>query len=119
MIESLTHDQKIYTEKKTLYEMRKDFESRTNIKLDTIAALCNVTERSIRNWESAVSTPNIVNIHDLLIIYGFDKEQLDMSPFFKQVKKNNLKKATAENNIQTIMRAIQDSRNAMNLSETT
>lgn len=47
-----------------------------------ISRLCGTTYRSLRNWETGAATPNIVNVHDLLQIYGYSFYQLDLAPFY-------------------------------------
>lgn len=71
----------------TLHEMRKI----SGISGSTVARLCNTTYQSLRNWEDGETIPNIVVIHDLLRIYGFTYEQLDLTPFFK-VRDKRVKK---------------------------
>lgn len=47
-----------------------------------ISRLCGTTYRSLRNWETGTAIPNIVNVHDLLQIYGYSFYQLDLTPFY-------------------------------------
>lgn len=47
-----------------------------------ISRLCGTTYRSLRNWETGEAIPNIVNVHDLLQIYGYSFYQLDLKPFY-------------------------------------
>lgn len=44
--------------------------------------LCGTTYRSLRNWETGAAIPNIVNVHDLLQIYGYSFYELDLTPFY-------------------------------------
>lgn len=72
-----------------LHTMRK----RSGITGANAADLCNTTYRSLRNWETGVSVPNIVNVLELLEVYGFTIDQLDMTPFYKRVHdRENIKK---------------------------
>lgn len=65
--------------KYSLLEMRE----KTGKSASSVARLCNVTYQSLRNWETGVTAPNIVNIQDLLEIYGFTFQQLDLSPYYE------------------------------------
>jgi DNA-binding transcriptional regulator YiaG len=47
-----------------------------------ISRLCGTTYRSLRNWETGTAIPNVVNVHDLLQIYGYSFYQLDLKPFY-------------------------------------
>jgi DNA-binding transcriptional regulator YiaG len=49
-----------------------------------ISRLCGTTYRSLRNWETGTAIPNIVNVHDLLQIYGYSFYQLDLTPFYTE-----------------------------------
>lgn len=49
-----------------------------------ISRLCGTTYRSLRNWETGAAIPNIVNVHDLLQIYGYSFYQLDLTPFYTE-----------------------------------
>ncbi|WP_078598595.1 helix-turn-helix domain-containing protein [Evansella clarkii] len=48
-----------------------------------ITRLCGTTYRSLRNWETGAAVPNIVNIHDLLQIYGYSFYELALAPFYR------------------------------------
>lgn len=56
------------------------------------AELCDVSYRSIRNWEEGKSIPNVVNADDLLRLYGYSFYELDMVPFFKLFEERTRKK---------------------------
>ena len=64
--------------KYTLYEMRQLSKKSGS----DIARLCGVSYKSLRNWESHTTIPNIVNLTDLLQIYGFTIDELNMSAFY-------------------------------------
>lgn len=77
--------------KYTLYEMRQ----KSNKSGTLVAELCGVSYKSLRNWESHTTVPNIVNLKDLLDIYGFTFDELDMSEFY-DVKDNRIKKQQSD-----------------------
>lgn len=64
--------------KLTLYEMR----IRSGVSGSSAARICGATYRSLRNWELGTTIPNIVNIYDLLQVYGFSFYELDLAPFY-------------------------------------
>ncbi|MCR6120644.1 helix-turn-helix transcriptional regulator [Salipaludibacillus agaradhaerens] len=49
----------------------------------SVTRSCGITYRSLRNWETGVAVPNIVNVHDLLQIYGYSFYELDLAPFYE------------------------------------
>lgn len=63
----------------SLHDMRK----RSGKSGSSVARLCGTTYRSLRNWEIGSVIPNIVNIHDLLQIYGYSFYDLDLTPFYE------------------------------------
>lgn len=69
----------------TLEEMRKI----TGKTPTVVAKICNVTYRSLRNWESGATVPNVVNINDLLQIYGYTYAELDLTLYQKDVTHND------------------------------
>lgn len=76
-----TSNNDIQTNKKiTLHDMRKQ----SGKSGATIARLCNTTYHSLRNWEKGKTIPNVVNIYDLLQVYGYTFYELDMDPFFAE-----------------------------------
>lgn len=54
-----------------------------------ITRLCGTTYRSLRNWETGVAIPNIVNVHDLLQIYGYSYYELDLTLFYTNITKED------------------------------
>src|SRR5690606_24720972 len=73
------------TETYTLHEMRK----RSGVSGAKAAELCNISYQGLRNWETGAHIPNIVAVVDLLSIYGYTMNQLDLSPFYKENQKPN------------------------------
>lgn len=75
----------------TLYRMRQ-LSGKSG---SAVARLCGTTYRSLRNWESGATIPNIVNIWDLLQIYGYSFYELDMEPFYNtyHLRTGKLKRA--------------------------
>lgn len=73
--------------KYTLYEMRK-ISGKSGA---TVAKLCNTTYHSLRNWEKGITIPNVVVTQDLLQLYGFSFNQLDLTPFYNGVIEKNRK----------------------------
>ncbi|PAE87732.1 helix-turn-helix domain-containing protein [Shouchella clausii] len=62
----------------SLYEMRRT----SGYSGRTVARICGATYRSLRNWETGSSIPNVINIDDLLQIYGYSFHKLDLTPFY-------------------------------------
>lgn len=71
-----------------LYDMRTASE-KSGI---TISRLCGTTYRSLRNWEKGDALPNIVNVYDLLQIYGHSYDELDFTPFYKGQNRDEINK---------------------------
>lgn len=57
----------------------------------TVAELCGTSYRSLRNWETNVSIPNVVNVDDLLQIYGYSFYELDLTPFYTAFEERSRK----------------------------
>lgn len=75
-------------EKKTLKNMRLS----SNKSRQTVAKMCGVSAASLRNWEHGFAIPNAVNIYDLLHIYGYTFNDLDLTPFYQAFKERYDKK---------------------------
>lgn len=78
----------------TLHEMRQ----LTGKSGSAVARLCGTSYRSLRNWESGATIPNVVNICDLLQIYGFSFYELNLEPFYAayQERAEKQKKSDAQ-----------------------
>lgn len=72
-------------ERISLYDMRSGSGKRGS----GISRLCGTTYRSLRNWETGVAIPNIVNVHDLLQIYGYSYYELDLTRFYENTSKED------------------------------
>ena len=72
----------------TLYDMRMA-SGKTG---SSITRLCGITYRSLRNWEKGTALPNIVNVHDLLQIYGYSYYELDFTPLYKGTNQDEKQK---------------------------
>lgn len=94
----MTINEKIIPRQYTLEEMRKI----SGKKKDDIVKECNVSYKSIRNWETGTNIPNIINIFDLLKIYGFSFYELDLTLFYDEIsdrqEKQELEQQQAEKN---------------------
>lgn len=86
--------------KLTLYEMRQ-----TSGKAGaSVARLCGTSYRSLRNWELGITIPNVVNIQDLLQIYGFSFYELDLSPFYANYHDRTDKQKQIDENVDNPIR---------------
>ena len=81
-----THD------KLTLHDMRKQ----SGISGADAARLCATTYRSLRNWETGETIPDIIYIQQLLSIYGYTFDQLDLSLFNEKHRQRLAKQKNAE-----------------------
>lgn len=55
----------------------------SELPIKDIVERTGITHKSIRNWETGKNAPSIVNINELLKVYGFSLDQLDMSIFYE------------------------------------
>lgn len=78
----MTNDKKY-----TLREMR---ESR-DIAPTLIADSLGVSYNTIRNWENGESIPNFVVVTELLAIYEYTPDQVDIKPFYDHINKRSTK----------------------------
>lgn len=72
----------------TLHEMRKE----SGVSGSSVARICGTTYHSLRNWEKGETIPNIVNIYDLLQIYGYSFYELDLKPYYALLQERISKK---------------------------
>ena len=74
-------------QKLTLYEMRQA----SGKSGAAVCRLCGISYRTLRNWEAGINIPNVVNIQDLLQIYGYTFYELDLTPFHSTYHERTLK----------------------------
>lgn len=72
----------------TLYDMRE----RSGFTGPLAAEICQISYQSIRNWETGKKIPNVINLLELLKVYGYTIDQLDLTPFYTKVNKSSDKK---------------------------
>ncbi|MCC2248912.1 helix-turn-helix domain-containing protein [Virgibacillus sp. AGTR] len=51
-----------------------------------VAEICEVSYRSIRNWETGAFIPNVIHANDLLTLYGYAFYDLDLTPFYTMLE---------------------------------
>lgn len=79
IIERTTDENKPKNQPKySLFEMRE----KSGISGAEVAKVCNITYKSLRNWELGKTVPNLVNVRELLLVYGFEYDQLDLSLYY-------------------------------------
>lgn len=71
----------------SLYDMRKA----ARISGATVAAICGVSYRTLRNWETGSSIPNVINVYELLQIYGYSFYELNLIPFYTVLEERSKK----------------------------
>lgn len=76
-----TPNQALVQETYTLNEMRK----RSGVSGARVAEICGVSYQGLRNWETGIRIPNVIITMELLQVYGYTIEQLDLTPFYKEV----------------------------------
>ncbi|MGX1195782.1 helix-turn-helix domain-containing protein [Metabacillus sp. SLBN-84] len=81
----------LYHKQITLYDMRLA----SGKPGSGAARLCGTTYRSLRNWETGIAIPNIVNVQDLLQIYGCSFYQLDLALYSTSADKEKQKRIDA------------------------
>lgn len=59
----------------------------SNLTIKDIVSKTNISYKSIRNWETGQNVPSLINIYELLEVYGFTLDQLDLSTFYNKNKK--------------------------------
>lgn len=79
----------------TLHDMRK----RSGFTGAAVAEMCKTTYQSIRNWENGAPIPSIINVLELLKVYGYTIDQLDLTPFYTKANSKKEKGTQAEKNI--------------------
>ncbi|MEX3623703.1 helix-turn-helix domain-containing protein [Viridibacillus arvi] len=62
----------------TLYEMRQKSKKSDY----AVARLCGTTTHTLRNWEIGELKPNVLQINNLLQIYGYSFSELNLQPFY-------------------------------------
>jgi len=87
-------------QKLTLHEMRKQ----SGKSGAAVSRLCGVSYRTLRNWEAGINIPNVVNIQDLLQIYGYAFVDLDLTPFFASYHERTVKQTHADDQLDNVER---------------
>lgn len=76
----------------TLHDMRK----RSGFSGALAAELCQTSYQSIRNWENGAKIPNVIHLLELLEVYGYTIDQLDLTPFYLKVNRSISKREKNE-----------------------
>lgn len=74
----ILHTEQAPTQLFTLHHMRQ----RSGFTGAAVAEMCGTTYQSIRNWENGAKIPTIINVLELLQVYGYTIDQLDLTPFY-------------------------------------
>lgn len=94
-METITKNNVQPQQKYTLYEMRK----LSGKNGSAVARLVRTSYRTLRNWETGETIPNVVNICDLLEIYGYSFYELDLTPYYENVIEQIKKKEERDEKI--------------------
>lgn len=84
----------------TLYDMRQ----KSGLSGAVVANICDTTYRSLRNWETGASIPTVINVNDLLQVYGYSFYELDLKPFYKAFRERSKKQKELDERVDNPLR---------------
>lgn len=69
-----------YNRSEELFTLKK-MRDISRLSISEIETKVNISYRTIRNWEKGKSTPGLIKVNELVKLYGFTLDQIDLTIF--------------------------------------
>lgn len=72
----------------TLKEMREQ----RNLPMNIVSETLDISYQALRNWEQGNAVPNVIAVLELLAVYDYTFNELNLAPFYEYLNRKNIQK---------------------------